>query len=145
IAKQLCEIISKINEEAITQIYTGWLKKESGLPLKTLETWIKKFIIERERKEIEDVAVDYEYELPKGIKMTPELLDTIKNYQLFMAKEQIWIRKGEDPPYVFKSVSNFSIEIIQHMQDEKFPMKLVSIKNIHGHEKIFDVPSEHMN
>ncbi|EKF56217.1 hypothetical protein I215_01803 [Galbibacter marinus] len=145
ISKNLCEIISKIEEEAILQIYVGWLKKESGLPQKTLETWIKKFIAERNRKETETLSLDYEYELPKGIEMTPELHRTIKNYQLFMAKEQIWIRKGEEPPYVFKSVSNFSIDIIQHMQDEKFPMKLVSIKNVHGHEKIFDVPSEHMN
>src|SRR5690606_15445449 len=29
--------------------------------------------------------------------------------------------------------------------DEKFPTKLIRLKNIHGHETIFDIPSESIN
>ncbi len=145
IAKELCNTIAQITDDAISPIYIGWLQKESKLPKKTLEDWIKKIKSDAVSLSIKKLVTDTEYELPKGIELTDDLLKTIREYQLFMANNQIWMRTGEDPPYRFKSTSNFSIEIIQHMQDEKFPMKLVSIKNIHQHEKIFDIPSEHMN
>ena len=66
---------------------------------------------------------------------------------MFMANNKIWMTKGEgiDGKTTFSAMSNFEIEILQHMQDEKFPMKLIRIKNIHNLEKIFDTQSENLN
>ena len=45
---------------------------------------------------------------------------------------------NDEKPFRFKSVSNFSIEVIQHMHDENFPKKLIRVKNIYNNERIFD-------
>ncbi|NQY07272.1 MAG: DNA primase, partial [Flavobacteriaceae bacterium] len=44
-----------------------------------------------------------------------------------------------------RCVSNFSIEVIQHMQDEKFPAKLIRICNTNNQQSIFDTPSQRLN
>ncbi|UOB16607.1 DNA primase [Abyssalbus ytuae] len=146
IAKQLCEIISKVSDDGHRMIYIKWLQKDSGLTKKVVEDWVKKFTLSAEAESLRKIAeFNSEYQFPKGIEPTEALISTVKKYQIFQAKDQIYIMVGDNPPYAFRSISNFSIEIIQHMQDEKFPMKLVRIKNVHGLEKIFDVPSESMN
>lgn len=86
-----------------------------------------------------------QYELPKEIKIPIEdLISDIEKYRMFMANNQIWIMQGDTKKY-FKSVSNFVVKIIQHMQDEKFPMKLIKIRNVYKQEKIFDVLSDKLN
>lgn len=142
-AKKLTEIISKIDDEAMQAIYLEWLKKESGTP----SAQLKKYLKYNEIKDIEVTSENDEfYILPKGIKEPLEKFrKTIEQYEMFQANNQIWVQGADGPPYHFRSVSNFSIEIIQHMQDEKFPMKLVRIKNIHGLERIFDMQSADMN
>jgi 5S rRNA maturation endonuclease (ribonuclease M5) len=86
-----------------------------------------------------------QYELPKEVK-TPiaELIEDIEKYRMFMANNQIWIMQGDTKKH-FKSVSNFVVKIIQHMQDEKLPMKLIKIRNVYKQEKIFDVLSDKLN
>ncbi len=142
-AKKLTEIIGKIEDEAMQAIYLEWLKKESGTPLAQL----KKYLKDSEIKEIIVRADNDEfYILPKSVKEPLEKFrKTIEQYEMFQANNMIWMQGSDGPPYNFRSVSNFSIEIIQHMQDEKFPMKLVRIKNIHGLERIFDMQSADMN
>lgn len=152
-SKKLCEILSEMKDDALQSIYIKWLANESSVTLPTVKAWVKEFTAEKERKylEIESKRMlsggnDEFYILPESVK-TPldDLRKTIERYQLFQANNQIWIQTGSDQPYHFKSVSNFSIEIIQHMQDEKFPMKLVRIKNVHKLERIFDMQSADMN
>ena len=145
-AKKLAEIVKKIDDEGMRELYSKWLSKDSGLPLPKIRNWTKP-----DPKDIEVNSPsllpsnDEYYILPKNVK-TPlqELRPTIEKYQLFMANNQIWVQIGE-PPFKFKSVSNFSIEIIQHMNDDKFPSKLVRVKNIHNDNKVFDVRSNDMN
>lgn len=146
-AKNICELIAKINDDSQTEIYKLWLQKESGVKAVTLKNWIKEF----KENNIEVVEVDYvnvQYELPFDVKIPfPELEDDIKRYGLFMANNQIYMSlpQSSDKKTRFYPVSNFTIEVLQHMIDEKFPMKLMRIKNIHGQEKIFDAPSESIN
>lgn len=93
---------------------------------------------------IEDL--DYlEYDFPKEI-LEPEkhILD-VKKYKLFIANNQIWTINGDGKKAKFNSISNFKIEILQHIQDEKIAMKLIKIVNIHGKECVFDTPSDRMN
>lgn len=142
--KELCELISKISDESISIIYTQWLSKESKLPITTIKAWIKECISERETKE--KTAEDADYRLPVGVTMTESILECIKRYQIFQAKNQVWVQANYDEsPYHFRAASNFSVTIIQHMLDEEYPKKLVAVKNIHGHGFVFDVPSDTFN
>lgn len=87
-----------------------------------------------------------EYDFPKEIKdPINKFIDDIKKYQLFMANNKIWVLKGTERKKYFKDVSNFEIEVLQHMQDEKFSLKLIRIKNIHNKEIVFDVLSDRLN
>ena len=69
----------------------------------------------------------------------------IIEYGLFQHRNRIYTSAGKEGKEYFMSISNFSIEIVQHMQDEKFPTKLIRICNIYGSEKIFDILSDKIN
>jgi len=142
--KILSLIISKIEDEAMRSIYADWLAKESGVKAAQIKGYLKDSV----EKIIKTIAAEDDefYRLPPQVKIPlKDLRACIERYQLFQANNQIWVQSKNGPPYSFRSVSNFSIEIIQHMQDEKFPMKLVRIKNVHGLQRIFDMQSADMN
>lgn len=158
-AQRLADTLSKIQDDALTEIYIPWLVKESKVSKTSINKWIKHFkakreaarILEEEKKRKaaeakEDNSEEYQYDLPEEVKIPfKELKDDIFKYQMFMANDKVWMQVTNDGYKTFRSVTNFSIQILQHMQDEKFPMKLLKIKNIHGLQKIFDVPSENLN
>jgi DNA primase catalytic core len=147
-AKELCDLIATIKDEYIADVvYSKWLAKESKISISTIKKWVKDSKIENTEVIYTDFN-DYEYELPKGVDIPfKELEADIKFYGMFMAKNRIWmaLNETEDGKIRFASKSNFEIEVLNHMQDEKFPMKLIRIKNVHGLEKIFDTPSENLN
>lgn len=82
-----------------------------------------------------------DYQFPKEVEDPSVYKNEILEYGVFQHANRIYCNTGS----AFYDVSNFSIEIIQHMQDEQFPMKLIRICNVHGVEKIFDVLSEKIN
>ncbi|MEM9259820.1 MAG: toprim domain-containing protein, partial [Bacteroidota bacterium] len=141
-AKKLIEVVASVVDESYREIYLGWIARESGLTRSKIDQWFKK-----EHSDLKETKENLRrYELPKSIDLPlKELLSDIERYQMFIANDRIWMQTGDMPPYRFQAVSNFSIEIIQHMQDEKFPMKLVKVRNVNGNEKIFDVLSEKLN
>jgi hypothetical protein len=145
--KRLCEVISTEQDSIMKEIYTGWLAKES----ETKQPIIVKLIkgIEGAAVVAENVAFNDDdiYQLPKELEGKVSLRDIKKDieiYGLFQAGNRVWVKRGSDAPYTFNGVSNFSIEIIQHMNDEKFPMKLLRIKNVLNMEKIFDTQSDNL-
>lgn len=86
------------------------------------------------------------FELPKEVTIPfSELESDIANYGLFMANNKIFISRGKTGKQNFEPISNFQIEILQHIQDEKFPLKLLKIKNVFNLEKIFDMHSDRFN
>ena len=88
-----------------------------------------------------DVDPLEDYQFPKEVEDPSVYKNEILEYGVFQHANRIYCNTGS----AFYDVSNFSIEIIQHMQDEQFPMKLIRICNVHGVEKIFDVLSEKIN
>lgn len=87
-----------------------------------------------------------QYELPKEVTTPYSVLHSdINNYQLFTDNNRIYILKGTSSKQYFESISNFEIQILQHIQDEKFPMKLLKLKNVFGLQRIFDVSSDLFN
>lgn len=160
-AQQLCKILSTIEDEALVEIYLAWLQKESKLTKTVLKAWVKKATQKaiddaaaaEEKKNKRSIRDDYDdgefnYNLPDSV-TTPfkDLKQDIYKYSLFMSGNKIYMMSKPDSndQYSFYPVTNFSVQIIQHMNDEKMAMKLLKIKNIHNLEKIFDVPSEQLN
>jgi DNA primase catalytic core len=141
-AKKLASVIADIDEDFITETYTAWVQKESGVKSTTLKGWIK----DAQDAKIK-VSWEYigKYQFPDGVKESDELVKDADRYQIIQANNQVYARIGDEEPYKFKSVSNFKITIIQHMNDEKFPSKLLSITNIFNKEVIFDVHSDTIN
>jgi len=145
-AKSLVKVVVSLEDDWLQNIYTTWLAKDSGLSLTLVKNWVKVAAMAVEFEEIKNDDKIELYVLPPTVTEPLEkLLSTIERYQLFQANDQIWCQTGKESPYHFSSVSNFTIEIIQHMQDEKFPMKLVRVRNVHGLERIFDMQSSEMN
>lgn len=145
--QRLCEVISTEQDSIMKEIYTEWLAKESGRKLPTITRIIKE--IEQAALLAENVISSKNdvYELPKELEGKVSLKDVtrdIETYGLFQAGNRIWVKRGSDTPYTFQWVSNFSIEIIQHMNDEKYPMKLLRITNKFNKEVIFDTQSENL-
>lgn len=144
-SRKMVEIISYIADEALRDLYILWLNKESKTSKAILNKWLKESLTPEEAK-VDKLTEEWEYNLPFDVKKPiAEIKEDVKKYGLFMDNNRIYYQTNTEPPYQFKTISNFSIEIIQHMQDEKFPTKLIKIKNIHNLEKIFDVPSEYLN
>ncbi|WP_413998677.1 hypothetical protein ACMDB5_12950 [Flavobacterium sp. W1B] len=89
-------------------------------------------------------------DLPKNITAHfKDIESDIGKYKIFMSDNKIFIRrkkeKDGDESYYFQEISNFEIKILQHIQDEKFPIKLLKVKNVFNLEKIFDIPSDLFN
>lgn len=90
---------------------------------------------------------DDRYKLPKGVQWNDVGHDA-KDWGLFIANDRIWTVHSSERideatglmvnTYTCRYISNFSIEILQHMEDEKLPMYLVRIQNTDGRERIFD-------
>jgi len=152
-AYKICETIAKIPDEPIQEIYIPWLKKESGVSLAKIKEWVKqasaKFDAEKLAKEkasgylsYNGASADDDYTLPESITKTwEEVKNDVYTYSLFESDNKVWSRKGNAGEYTFKAITNCSVQIIQHMSDEEYPMKLIKIKNVMGLEKIFDAPS----
>ncbi|MGZ9736603.1 hypothetical protein [Flavobacterium sp. GNP002] len=83
-----------------------------------------------------------QFELPNDVTADYNTVEPdILKYDLFIANNKIYIRNNKH----FECISNFDIIILQHIQDEKSPMKLLKIKNVHGSERIFDILSDAFN
>lgn len=95
---------------------------------------------------------DNPYILPKGINWNKDLWNSITTYGVFQYKNRVYaIRKGQTKEtnsgekktyYNFVLISNFSIKILQHMEDEKTPMKLVEIENTDFRKRTFETLSD---
>lgn len=150
-ARQLCEVICHVQDKAFFEIYLGWIREESGVSNKVLTEWIRDIRSDQKIDELsskDDRFFKIDYQLPKDVNIPlGELIDDINRYNMFMANSKIYFAKeaDDDDVVTFYSVSNFEIEVLQHMNDEKFPMKLFRIKNIFGDEKVFDERSECLN
>lgn len=141
-AKELVELVASLEDDAYHEIFLGWISKTAGLKRTKIDQWFR----DASGKLNEEKEAVKWYLLPDEIKTDLKVLrPDIEKYGMFIDGNRIWMMTGEEKPYTFKDVSNFSIEIIQHMHDEKFPMKLVRIRNIVGEERIFDVMSDELN
>lgn len=140
------EILADINDSIIKNQYVKEVvNRYSEVSAKEINDILKTIEDDKKPKKV-SWWDEKEYDLPDGLSCKLEdVLDDIKEYGIFQSDNKIFVKKGSEAPYFFKEISNFSIEIVQHMQDEKFPMKLIRVCNVHKIEKIFDVVSDRIN
>lgn len=140
--RKITETIAQITDLSLRDIYMDWLIKES----KSKPATVKLLLTEHQSKNLaKSQTGDEMYLMPKGTaQLLEELKPIINKYQLFIANNQIYIQDTFEPPYRFKSISNFSIEILQHMSEDKFPIKLISVTNVKGESRVFDAPASCM-
>lgn len=143
----LAEVAMTVEDSIMRNLYIDWLAKESKTKVAEIRALVKELADVAEEEEIRLGNESNLYQLPKELEGKVKI-DSVKpdieKYGVFQSGERIWVKQGVDAPYTFKAVSNFSIDIIQHMNDEKFPMKLLRIKNLEGIEKIFDTLSDNI-
>lgn len=145
----VAELLSLIPNAVHRESYVQWIAKDFKDFKKAITDVLKSKVSKTVRNDKENVFTGVEhdkskYTLPKEVDSSWEKLkDDILKYGMFTYKNIIYMRRGsEDSGFYFRKVSNFSIKIIQHMEDEKKPLKLVSINNIHNRKRTFDTPSE---
>lgn len=141
--KEIVKTISNVSDAGLRNIYTEKLVKETKLKPAIVKLLFK----EQEAENVKYInAGNDKYQLPQGITMKIEDIDPIvEKYELLIDNNQIYMVDDMSHPIHFRSVSNFSIEILQHMNDDKFAKKLLSVCNVRGQERIFDVPANTFN
>ena len=142
------ELIGKIPDEVTREAYMEQVKARFGIKVA-----IEKPKEEKKYYKTPEIVIDFpqygtedpleNYQFPKEVEDPSAYRREIIEYGVFQHANRIYC--STDKGNAFYDISNFSIEIIQHMQDEQFPMKLIRICNVHGVEKIFDVLSEKIN
>lgn len=139
------ELIGKIPDVVTRDAYMEQVKARFGIKVAIEKPKEEKTYLETPRFNFSGFSGDIDpledYQFPKEVEDPSMYKNEILEYGVFQHANRIYCNTGS----AFYDVSNFSIEIIQHMQDEQFPMKLIRICNVHGVEKIFDVLSEKIN
>jgi len=135
--KIISEVINFLRET-----YIGWLAKESKFAKRNIQTAVAEAESKQKTKS-QTSSLDY-YNWPKGTpeEKKEEYRRMKERYGFFMSNGRIW---KDIEGLAATSISNFEIEIIQHMNDDKFPKKLVRIKNVTGKEAVFDTDSQNFN
>ena len=138
------ELIGKIPDVVTREAYLEQVKARFGIKVAIEKPKEEKTYLEIPRFNFSgEVDPLEDYQFPKEVEDPSVYKNEILEYGVFQHANRIYC--STDKGNAFYDISNFSIEIIQHMQDEQFPMKLIRICNVHGVEKIFDVLSEKIN
>ncbi len=143
--KELAQLIGQLKDDYLRDMYAKWLAAKSKTKVTLVNHWVKESFLETQFPAMQPKE-DENYLWPAEITEDREqYVSTVVKYGLFQANNKIWMQRGVDRPYHFKSISNFSIEVIQHMKDDKFPSKLIRVCNVSNQETIFDTPSKNLN
>lgn len=141
------ELIGKIPDVVTRDAYLEQVKARFGIKVAIEKPKEEKTYLETPRFNFSGFSGDIDpledYQFPKEVEDPSAYRREIIEYGVFQHANRIYC--STDKGNAFYDISNFSIEIIQHMQDEQYPMKLIRICNVHGVEKIFDVLSEKIN
>ncbi|EHO13856.1 DNA primase [Myroides odoratimimus] len=146
-ANELAKVIATIPDEIIRNHYTLWLTKESKETKKTIDSWIKQELEAINDSKPKEFQLKDQFEFPDNVVVTERIQKDAQYYNLFMANNQLYYGSGKhkDGVTYFSSISNFQIEYMMHIRDEKFPKKLIRVKNIFNEEMVFDTNSDNLN
>jgi len=153
----LVRITSYKADETIREYYLKHIQQQFGTGLTHIKKAVSNLIKERnkrmtdeQRKAFFQQGKEEEFELPrKFLKMGgswADIKDDVLNYGLISYNNTLFTQQGDYDPkskHAFREVSNFSIEIIQHInsdEDER-SIRLVRMINEHGTTITYDTQS----
>ena len=127
------ELIGKIPDVVTRDAYLEQVKARFGIKVaiekpKEEKKYYKtpEIVIDLPQYGTEDPLENYQF--PKEVEDPSVYRREIIEYGVFQHANRIYC--STDKGNAFYDISNFSIEIIQHMQDEQYPMKLIRICNV---------------
>jgi DNA primase catalytic core len=146
--KEICQLLARIYNPFLRDDLIEKAIDIAGVKKSTLTKAVQNYVTEYAREDAENLIhtslQEDNYEIPKHLTNVikwRQIRDEVLKYQYFTHDNMIYMRRGNDP-YRFEAVTNFSIKIIQHMEDEKRPMRLVELTNIHNRKRTFDTSSD---
>jgi len=145
VLSELAEILNHIDDDFTKSMYVNQLNSSvSGITKDQLTREIARQKQILSQKEWPKSAINNdEYTMPKGLEdLFDKYHSCIRKNKLFFHKNVMYSRRGKEGEYRFQDVSNFSIRIIQHINDHDFPKKIVELKNTDNKHIIFDTPAE---
>ena len=143
--KTLTLYISYLKDEFLRQTMLDELVSVTGEKISKLKKFLQEHgtPLPEPGENFGALAEGETYTMPKDVKLQwHEVKEQVYKYGFFTDANRIYMKRGTDGSFTFAKVSNFSIRIIQHMQDEKRPMRLVQIQNIHGSKQTFDTSTD---
>jgi DNA primase len=152
--KEIAQLVTAVEDPFTQSQYVADIKKLLKLGGNAFEKLVQDTNRTNLRQDPEnttdvETAAGKNYTLPKEVNVVwSEVSKQVTDYGFFIHKNIIWMSRkgGEDDNgtvrYFFKDVSNFSIRIIQHMLDERKPMRLVEVHNVHGRKITFDTSTD---
>lgn len=93
------------------------------------------------REEKEENTEEEKYRLPDGVTWE-QVRDSVMKYGCFDHKDRIWIVKDGSGNSYCKSVSNFTVKSLGHIESVDNPRRLVQIKNVFGIQKELEIPAK---
>lgn len=143
--KEIARLIEAIPDTIVRGHYKEMVRKMLKVKNADMNAAFNQVEKEARKKFTQAAQRDDDYELPREVVATGGSLESfehdIRNYGVFEHRHVLYAVQNDR---YFERISNFSIEIIQHMEDEKFPMKLVKMSNGEKH-RTFDTPSKSFN
>ena len=86
-------------------------------------------------------------DIPEGASWQ-QIRHDYNDYGIFFHQYQLWAKRteqnkqGELTRIYFHPITNFSMEVITHMEDEKISAYLVRMINVKGRRRVFDAPTD---
>lgn len=146
--KEICQLLAYISDVFLRDEFIDQVLEATNVKKTTLTKAVQTFARDIDRENPENIMhnslQEDNYDIPKHLTNVIKwrhIRDEVLKYQYFTHDNIIYMRRGSDP-YTFQAVSNFSIKIIQHMEDESRPMRLVEITNIHNRKRTFDTSTD---
>lgn len=146
--RELIKVVRSIPDKFHQVNYEDLLLKLTGISAAKFKAFVK--AEEDVAEQVEDLnkkrssKSEQMYHLPKGAELRDVQTD-IERYGLFMHNNQVWVKSGEEPPYSFRAVSNFQMEVLMHIKDRSMSRKLIKITNVLNQVSVNDVSSADLN
>lgn len=141
----MVEFLRKVNNELLRNQYL----KQACKKHKQKEAELRKLFAPKkevtEKRSFKSEPKDY-YIWPDELSgHEEELIGDLQKYGICIYNKMMYGRHGKEIPFELRAISNYGIEVIQHMFDEKFPKKLIKVENTDGDTRIFDILSDEIN
>lgn len=89
---------------------------------------------------------DFEYKLPEGVELTPELKSESAKWGFIEHKHEYWFAKYDfaNRRIDYHSISNYVIRPLFHLVSRKDPKRLFEIINVHGVRRVIELTPQAM-